>query len=64
MFQRKLFSPMKKFFLLILISALSNSGVATAAQQPTDSDLLEADGLFQDLAGSSRRVGMAEIIDG
>jgi MFS superfamily sulfate permease-like transporter len=45
---------------------LADSGVtlSLAEMHSTVRDLLEADGLLQDLAGSGRRVGMAEIIDG
>ena len=45
---------------------LTDSGVtlSLAEMHSTVRDLLEADGLLQNLAGSGRRVGMAEIIDG
>jgi len=45
---------------------LTDSGVtlSLAEMHSTVRDLLEADGLLQNLSGSRRRVGMAEIIDG
>ncbi|MRR59479.1 MAG: STAS domain-containing protein, partial [Deltaproteobacteria bacterium] len=45
---------------------LADSGVtlSLAEMHSTVRDLLEADGLLQNLSSSGRRVGMAEIIDG
>jgi MFS superfamily sulfate permease-like transporter len=45
---------------------LTDSGVtlSLAEMHSTVRDLLEADGLLQNLAGSGRRVGMADMIDG